>query len=78
MAAIALAEDDPATAAYLLGLAEAIRGVPARGDPDVAATMDSVRAALGDDYPAAHTAGARRSVDEAIAILGERAVGSKP
>ncbi|MFC6020311.1 BTAD domain-containing putative transcriptional regulator [Plantactinospora solaniradicis] len=72
LAAIALAGGDPATAAYLLGLAEAIRGVPALGDPDVAATVESARAALGQGYQAAHAAGVREPFEKAIMVLTER------
>ncbi|MBF9127952.1 winged helix-turn-helix domain-containing protein [Plantactinospora sp. S1510] len=77
LAGIVLAEGDPAGTAYLLGLAEAIRGVPAVGDPDVAATAESARTVLGQEYRAAHAAGAREPLERAITVLTER-IGADP
>lgn len=48
-AALALAEDDPEAAATLLGIAAAQRGTLDHGSPDVRATLDGVRTALGRD-----------------------------
>jgi len=48
-AQLALAEGDPECACLLLGVAAAQRGTIDLGSPDVAATLDSVRAALGRD-----------------------------
>ncbi len=48
-ARLALAEDDPGGAAMLLGIAAAQRGTLDLGSPDVRATLDGVRAALGHD-----------------------------
>ncbi len=47
-AALELAAGDPGGAARWLGYAEAIRGVPDRGSPDVARTAGGARAALGE------------------------------
>jgi tetratricopeptide (TPR) repeat protein len=77
LAAIVLAEGDPAGAAYLLGLAEAIRGVAGLGDPDAVATAESARTLLGPGYQAAHAEGAREPVERAITVLTER-IGSDP
>ena len=66
-AAHALAEDDPLAAATLLGVAAAQRGACDLGDPEVRATLDEVRTALGSDATLDHVRALPRA--DVIALL---------
>ena len=67
IATLALALDDPAGAASLLGLAAAIRGKADQGNPDVRATEAGTRKALGDEaFQKAYEASRRLAPDAAV------------
>ena len=66
-AAHALAEHDPLAAATLLGVAAARRGACDVGDPEVRATLDEVRTALGSDATLDHVRALPRA--DVIALL---------
>ena len=66
-AAHALAEHDPLAAATLLGVAAARRGACDLGDPEVRATLDEVRTALGSDATLDHVRALPRA--DVIALL---------
>ena len=68
-AAHALAGGDARTAADLLGVAVAQRGTLDVGDPEVRATLDAVRAALGDAATDAVIARNGRSRARTVAVL---------
>jgi tetratricopeptide (TPR) repeat protein len=66
---LALAEDDPAMAALLLGVAAAQRGAVDVGNPEVMAAYDRVRAALGREADEAVRRGRELPRDEGSAAL---------
>lgn len=79
LAAVALAEREPARAAHLLGLAEALRGVPDLGSPDAAAAVRAARAALGDEeYGARYAAAAGLGQEAATAAMRGYLAGDRP
>ena len=70
LAAAVYASGDPERAAELLGAAEAMRGAPDIGSPDVTATMAAVRASLGEAaYATALNRGRTRTTDDVRASL---------
>jgi predicted ATPase/DNA-binding SARP family transcriptional activator len=68
-ARLALAEDDPVTAALLLGVAAVQRGAVDHGNPEVQGTYERVRAVLGADAEAAVRRGLELARDEGLAAL---------
>jgi predicted ATPase/DNA-binding SARP family transcriptional activator len=68
-AEVAVASADHRQAARLLGLAATVRGLPDRGNPDVARTESAARTALRGDYDAVRSAAAALTPAEAIAAL---------
>ena len=78
-AAVALAAGDAAQAAELLGTAEALRGLPDRGSPEVARVRGAARAALGGEgFARAYRRGAARPQAEALAALAAALSGPAP
>ncbi len=76
LAAVALAEGDPARAAVLLGAAGAVHGALVPGDPDGERVASRVRGALGADaFEAAAAEGAALTRDEAVRLLTEPPAG---
>jgi hypothetical protein len=70
-AELALAADEPAAAAELLGIASALRGTPDAGSPDVRSTTERARAALGPAFDAAYAVAAALSPAQARERLAE-------
>jgi hypothetical protein len=68
-ARLALVEDDPVTAALLLGVAAVQRGAVDHGNPEVQGTYERVRAVLGADAEAAVRRGLELARDEGLAAL---------
>ena len=68
-AARACAAGDAATAAALLGVAVGQRGALDMGEPDVRATLEAVRTALGPDAVDAALAAGRASRTDGLAVL---------
>lgn len=79
LAGILADRDEGERAAFLLGVAVALRGSPVSGDADVAAIEATAQARIGADaYVNAFDRGARMGPDQAIEELGDRrsAIGS--
>ncbi|MEV7012856.1 BTAD domain-containing putative transcriptional regulator [Streptosporangium sp. NPDC051022] len=81
LAGIALLDGDAETAALLLGVATALRGILIEDDPEVVRTAAATRAALGEArYAAARRRGAQLSRKEALLLAGvsERVIRESP
>ena len=79
LAGILAGRDEGVRAAFLLGVAVALRGSPISGDAEVAAIEATARARIGaDGYVNAFDRGAKMAPDQAIEELGQRrsAIGS--
>ncbi|WP_157728318.1 AfsR/SARP family transcriptional regulator [Actinopolymorpha singaporensis] len=71
LAAVAYRSGDPSRAAFLLGVAEAVRGRPDRSGDDPGRTAEEVRSLLGPEtYDAAYARGAGMSDEEIVALVG--------
>jgi predicted ATPase/DNA-binding SARP family transcriptional activator len=63
-------EDDPTTAARLIGIATALRGTPDLGNPELSELIAELTAVLGEAaYTASYAAGAALTVDAGLAEL---------
>ena len=73
-AALAIAREQPDQAAYLIGVADALRGVPDLGTPEITEVIVAARQMLGAEaYRDAYQNGSKLDQDEASAALSDGA-----
>ncbi|HYU84499.1 MAG TPA: hypothetical protein VEK80_06810, partial [Kribbellaceae bacterium] len=73
MAEVELRSGDPSRAAWLLGVAAALRGMRSIPASDVRRTVEALRDRLGDAYDTSYDEGAALTREQALAELGQPA-----